>query len=202
MKILIFGDSNTYGGYQPKDEWIKYNEEDLWYYPLMKNNDVIVDGLCGRAINSEHEYKKGRNGMKALKEVLDKDDFDLIAIQLGTNDCKTFYGFSAEDICGQMENMINLINQRSGAKVLLLSPAQLIDLPINHKVYHDSYDKPLKLVPLYKNLAKKYSCYFVSAYGCEIGEDGEHLTLKGHKQLAKLIQNELAYQDCREDSLK
>ena len=67
MKIFIYGDSNTWGyvpninGYSKNAVAKRYNVTDIWWYPLTKTNDVKVNGLCGRAINNDNPWLKGRN---------------------------------------------------------------------------------------------------------------------------------------------
>jgi hypothetical protein len=55
---------------------------------LINNNYVDINGLCGRAINSENKWLKDRNATLDIENALKNKNYDLIFIQLGTNDCK------------------------------------------------------------------------------------------------------------------
>ena len=104
MNILIYGDSNAWGyvpninGYSKIAIPNKYDVKDIWWYPLLKDNSVIVDGLCGRAISNENPWLPGRNAMETIGDDLKLVDPDLIILQLGTNDLKSIYKMSALEI--------------------------------------------------------------------------------------------------------
>ena len=72
MKILCYGDSNTWGyipninGYSKDAVMQQYNEQDCWWYPLMQGHEVIVDGLCGRCISHENKWLKNRNASETI----------------------------------------------------------------------------------------------------------------------------------------
>ena len=67
MRILCYGDSNTWGyipninGYSKDAVMKQYDSPDCWWYPLTENNEVIIDGLCGRCIAHENKWLKNRN---------------------------------------------------------------------------------------------------------------------------------------------
>ena len=83
-KVLLYGDSNTWG-HNPVDcsklprTWGEVAQE------LLPECDITIDGECGRATL----WGEGpKHGIACFREryFVKKQDFDLIAIMLGTND--------------------------------------------------------------------------------------------------------------------
>jgi len=191
MKILCYGDSNTWGyipninGYSKDAVMKQYDARDCWWFPLMQGNEVIVDGLCGRCIAHENKWLKNRNAsITILNDLKNYNDLDLIIVQLGTNDCKSEYGDTAVEITQNLENLLKLIQSQTLAQIIIISPAIIQENnKITQKYYVGAQEKSTKLDSLYKNMAHKNNCSFISGKHLDIGEDGEHLTKNGHKQL-------------------
>jgi len=195
MKILCYGDSNTWG-YVPNPNGDSQNAivqryplEDCWWYPLTKKNEVVVKGLCGRCINHEDQNIPNSNAsLDIVKIIKHSGDLDLIIIQLGTNDCKAEYNCSAKEITKGMKDFIELIKTNSSAKILLLSPPKINDkTPIATRHYLGGTLKSEQMDNLFQNLAEDLNIEFISGLGVEIGEDGGHLTKKGHKNMSQKV---------------
>lgn len=194
MKILIYGDSNTWGyipninGYSSKAIPQQYPQEDIWWNILTKDHKVVVNGLCGRAINNEGLWQKGRNAYKTCEQDIKGINPDLIVLQLGTNDCKHAYGNTSTDIIIALVELIHKMEKFTGAKFVLISPSRLKPgNKITDKYYKDAEKKTEELDALYKKLANINGYGFVSGLDLETGEDSEHLTIKGHKILSEKI---------------
>lgn len=196
-RILCYGDSNTWGyvpnidGYSKNAIMQQYNEKDCWWYGLKQNNELFVDGLCGRCIAHEHKWHKNRNAMQTIMhDLANYTNLDLIIIQLGTNDCKSEYGDSPEQITRNLETLLKIIKEKTNAQIAIISPAIIHeDNKITQRYYVGAENKSKKLDSLYKSLAQKNNYIFVSGIGLEIGEDGEHLTKLGHQQLSQKVLN-------------
>lgn len=195
MKILCYGDSNTWGyvpnvdGYSKDAVMRQYDAQDCWWYPLMKDNDVIVDGLCGRCIAHENKWLKNRNAsLTIVDDIQNYKDLDLIIIQLGTNDCKSEYGDSVGDICDNLEKLLVCIKEQSNAGIIIISPSCIReDTKITQKYYIGALEKSITLNKGYQELADKIGCGFISGAKLEVGEDGEHLTKSGHRKLGEMV---------------
>lgn len=130
-RILCFGDSNTYG-YIP-DGTGRYSEDIRWTGRLQKKLSseaiIIEEGLCGRTTVFQDELRIGRRGVELLPVLLESHaPLDLVTVMLGTNDCKTVYGASAEVIGKGIEKIIGQIKSISPqTKILLISPIVLGD---------------------------------------------------------------------------
>lgn len=197
MRILCFGDSNTYG-YIP-DGSGRYSEDIRWTGLLQKKlaseATVIEEGLCGRTTVFQDELRAGRRGSEMLPILLESHyPLNLVTVMLGTNDCKTVYGASAEVIGKGVEQLINQIKQRAPqVKILLISPILLGD-----DVWKPEYDPEFnresvhvskKLKEVYRKIAEKHKCLFLAASDVTVpsATDQEHLDEKGHERLADAI---------------
>lgn len=200
--ILCFGDSNTYGLIPQING--RYSWDERWtgilnYKLGLDNYRIIEDGLCGRTTIFEDPLRDNRNGAKLLPAVLETNNgIDAIILMLGTNDCKTVYGATAEIIGKGIERLINIIKQYSmTSKILLVSP-----IHFGEKVWHNEYDPEFspnsivvnkRLANVYENIANKENILFLDAsiYAQPSNEDQEHLNAEGHKALAEAIYNKL-----------
>ena len=202
-QILCFGDSNTYG-YIPETKG-RYAFEERWTGILAKALDkqgyrVIEEGLCGRTTVFEDELRIGRRGADLLPVLLESHKpLDRVVLMLGTNDCKTVYGASAEVIGRGIEKLIKQVRAIDPeTKILLVSPIWLgegvweegFDPEFNEK----SVETSKKLKQIYQKIAKEYGCDFLAAsdYVGPSEADREHLSKKSHKILAEAIYGVLA----------
>ena len=197
-QILCFGDSNTYG-YIPETKG-RYEFEERWSGILSKKLEregyrIIEEGLVGRTTVFEDELRIGRRGADLLPVLLESHNpVEHVILMLGTNDCKTVYGASAEVIGKGIEKLLRQIeNADRRIKVLLISPIWLGD-----KVWEDGYDPEFneqsvetskRLKSVYEKIAKKHQCDFLAAsdYVSPSEADREHLSKESHKVLAEVI---------------
>ena len=89
MKILCFGDSNTFG-YIP-GRGGRYDRHTRWPGRLQEllgsAYQVIAEGLCGRTTAFDDVTEPGRSGLGRLREALGKNEpLALPIIVLGGND--------------------------------------------------------------------------------------------------------------------
>lgn len=201
--VLCYGDSNTYGqrsddvfkGRWPTDiRWTGQLQELLGdgYY-------VIEEGLSSRTTDLEYT-KPGYNGRTYLTPCLmSHNPIDVVVLMLGTNDCRTMYGQSENEITHAIEGLIDDIETHSpAARIVLVSPIHINDeAPQFNALYHRNYDhesvhKSAALGGLYSKLAKRRGLLFLDASGvAHAGTDGVHFDQVSHgpfaNSLAKLI---------------
>ena len=188
----VLGHNNTLA----YEAWPTYDLE------LTKDNEVYIDGVPGRCVAHENRWLKGRNAMETIADDLKQyKNIDLAFIQLGTNDCKSEYGDSAVDIAQNIEVLAEFIERHTGAKMVIISPAEIKEnSKITQRYYAGANEKSRELDACLMTLSTRKGFGFVSGLDCEIGEDGEHLTISGHGQLACKV-NELFAETAKENCL-
>ena len=201
-QLLCFGDSNTWGlipktgnRYSWGERWTSILQEKL------KDSEIRVleEGLCGRTTIYDDAYRKNRNGLESLSEILESSyPIDAAVIMLGTNDCKSYYNSNAYKIAKGMGLCVDeLLKYVSADKILVISPIFL-----GNEVWKEEYDPEFdinsvdiskKLFDEYKKVAKSKGTNVISAsdYVSPSDTDQEHLTREGHKILAEVIYNTL-----------
>ena len=197
-QIVCFGDSNTYG-YIPENgerypwgvRWTSLLNEKLGYGKY----HIEEEGLCGRTTIFEDPLRDNRNGSHMLPALLETHQHaDLIIVMLGTNDCKTVFGASADVIGKGITRLLDQIQEYAPrAKVLLMSPIYL-----GEKVWQEGYDQEFSresvivsrnLQPVYEKIAAERHISFLPAasyvHCCDA--DQEHLNAAGHKEFAEVV---------------
>ena len=98
MKILFFGDSNTWG-YDAKDASRQSHRFTQLIKQAFTEHEVIEEGLCGRTLSLDDPYDEDRNGAKMISMVLKTHaPVDVVFIMLGTNDAKRQFSTNAISI--------------------------------------------------------------------------------------------------------
>lgn len=181
MRILCFGDSNTYG-YDPRGCFgDRYGAEDRWPDLLAKHTgwEVINLGVNGREI-PRNPY--------ALRLLNEHAAADIFLVMLGTNDL--LQGASAKEAAALMETFLNglLPHCRS---ILLVAPPPMQRgawVPTDALV-----TESIHLAAEYKRLARKLNIPFVDTrhWNIELAFDGVHFTEEGHHTFAENLRKEL-----------
>lgn len=205
IRILCYGDSNTWG-FIPAGNHKRYKENERWPKILSKmlgkRFEVIEEGLSGRTLyyDNDSEPSEGKNGYLYLVPCLKTaDPIDLVILMLGTNELKTINKKTPEEIGEMLEEyyvktILNQVNRSNGTipKLLIMSPPLVMEEKPKCKEWNNfvgAYQKSVKLKDVYKRIAKKYKCYFISNEELSVGIDGIHLTKKSHKILATKLFN-------------
>ncbi len=207
-ELLAFGDSNTWGLVPGKDIKNRYPREKRWTGILekrLKNVRIEEEGLCGRTTVFEDRTRPGRNGSKILPTLLESHyPVDGVILMLGTNDCKSCYNATAEEIGRGIEKCLSEIEKFIDPQnILLISPIHLgedVCSPEKDPEFDRTSiwtSKALKRV--YRDIAKRRGTRFIAAsdYAAPSEVDDEHLSEEGHERLAEAIFEALA-EDKRE----
>lgn len=195
-KLLCFGDSNTYG-YRYYDRG-RFDENTRWTGILSKmleeyDIQVIEQGLNSRTTVFDYKDKPDKNGSKSLPHILKENyPIDYAIVMLGTNDCKTEFNATVNEIINGLDVIIGQIRLfDSRTKIILVCPVYINKTVLSHN-FSTSFDeksipKSIELEEKIRQLAEKNDCIFLSA--AKIADtsetDGIHLDEKGHKALAK-----------------
>ena len=177
MKILCFGDSNTYG-YDPRDVVSdRYGAEDRWVDLLAKQtgHEVINAGTNGREI-PRNPY--------ALRLLTKHAPVDIFLVMLGTNDL--LQGASAKEAATRMETFLNQLLPHC-KHILLVAPPPMKRgawVPTDALVAES-----IQLADEYRLLAQKLNSPFVATrhWNIELTFDGVHFTEAGHQVFANQL---------------
>ena len=182
MRIVCFGDSNTYG-FDPRSYLgDRYPARDRWVDCLAKQTgwEVINAGTNGAGVP--------RNPW-ALRLISEHGPVELFLVMLGTNDL--LQGASAGQTAAYMEAFLNWLRPRCKS-ILLVAPP-----PMKRGVWVPSdalVEESILLVREYQALAQRLHIRFADTRGwnVQLTYDGVHFSEEGHhtfaSQLKKLLE--------------
>ena len=197
IKILCYGDSNTWG-YIPGTDHQRFSKEERWTGVLQRmlgdKFEIIEEGLNSRTLISvdKRKDKEGRSGAEYLLPCLDTHDpIDLVIIMLGTNELKTEYYRNPKEI-GEIfvEIFVKKIISRKSVcrnttpKLLIITPPLITK---ENPKFIGGKEKSEKLNDIYEDIAIRNECEFMGNEDWEVGEDGVHLSRDGHRILASKL---------------
>lgn len=206
IKIVCYGDSNTYG-FDPRGG--RYDKCHRFPGVVQKilgdKVEVVNAGFPGRTlrtvINSRYY---GNDGDLFSANLLGLSPFDWLIVMLGSNDCIRID--SPEEIAENMDTLLNKATNpmfwREKAQILLLSPPEILPGSEPAEDYLSGYSDALvssslndyakksrALAPLYEKLAQKHSIYYMNAapYAKAGRVDHIHLTEDSQVSLGKAV---------------
>jgi lysophospholipase L1-like esterase len=194
-RILAYGDSNTWGqmAYDGRYEEIKQ-----WCNMLEQPNvdrRVVQEGLCARVAGAYETKFPVLNGQTPFEAIfLSALPLDAVIIALGTNDLKSRYKRTAEDIVNDLlwyRDKIEGIKdtmKSDNIKVIYFAPANFTD----NKDYFDAEESlRLEVIKLLQEKAENV----VVANNLLMSEDGVHYSEEAHSEVAKILDKKLKEHD-------
>ena len=196
-QILAFGDSNTWGLIPGTGE--RYPEYIRWTGILRKaaapyGYRILEDGVCGRTTVFQDPSRSGRRGLDAIDRYRETEGLSAVILMLGTNDCKTVFRASPEQIgCGMEQCLVRFEKLLPPEKILVVSPL-LLGKEVWKPEKDPAFDKQsvrtcAALKSVYQEIAERRGCAFLAASdhaeACHVDE--EHLNAEGHERLAAAI---------------
>lgn len=198
--VLIFGDSNTWG-WNPNNtlDNIQRFGKDVRWAGLIENllgddYNIVAEGLNGRTTVWDDPIEEYRCGKHHLVPMLDTHSpLDLVVIFLGTNDLKSRYSLTAEDVAFGAGLLVQKTIAHLGAsiKVLLVCPPPIGPLKrgIFTEMFKGGYETSLELGKYFEGVAKASNVEFI-----DLGKhvetshvDSIHLDAENHKKLADVM---------------
>lgn len=177
MRILCFGDSNTYG-YDPRGYFgDRYEARDRWVDLLAKQTgwEVINLGTNGREIPRD-SY--------ALRLLNQYAPVDVFMVMLGTNDL--LQGASASVAASRMAAFLNQLLPHCKCILLVAPPPMKCGAWV---LTDELVTQSIQLAEEYRLLAQKLNIPFADTrdWNIELTFDGVHFTEDGHHSFAARI---------------
>jgi len=186
MKLLCYGDSNTFG-YDPRGPIPgRYDADHRWCDLLAKSTGwtVINEGGNGRKV-PEPQW-----GYPVIKRAMsDHAPVDMVCIMLGTNDILMSYRMDVTAIVERMDALLAFLQTGwPDTKLVLITPPPL-DIP----EFPESEEKLQNLIDEYEQLAQKRDISFINnhSWNIPLAYDGAHFTEMGHQVFADALRKEL-----------
>lgn len=203
--VLCFGDSLTWG-FNPADR-SRYGHAIRWTRRMQNELGadfyVVEDGLNGRTTVYEDPVMGDKNGLAHLKTALKAHmPIHVLILMLGTNNLKTRFGLSAEEIAMSLTLHLDLaVKSDCGPngdppKILLMSPPPLgpmAGMPFEAQFSDRSVFESHRLAQQYKLKAEEFGVAFfdtgtlVSASAV----DAVHLDAQPQAMLAEAVAEEI-----------
>lgn len=201
--ILCYGDSNTWGmvpmtsligatRHAWTDRWPSVMQEKLGESVI-----IIAEGLNGRTtvfddpIDGAH-----KNGRTHLLPCLESHaPLDLVIIMLGTNDLKTRFNLSPNDIAAGAGKLIQMVSAdirgQNGIRheVLLVCPPRIGPLSLLADVFAGASEKSRQLDKHYRDVARVLGCHYLNAaeHATASETDGIHLDARQQRVLGSAV---------------
>jgi len=169
MKVICFGDSNTYG-YDPRP-WFggRYDADNRWVDILAAETGWTVCNM-------------GQNGREIPATApIFPEDTDLLIVMLGTNDL--LQGRSPEQAAGKLEHFLSGLSL-GRRKILLIAPPPVKSgawVP-DQQLIDDSHNYARFCQALAEQLGIPFAD--AGAWDIPLTYDGVHFTEQGHKAFA------------------
>jgi lysophospholipase L1-like esterase len=183
-RVLIYGDSNTWGKTPIAGSRYPINERWTGIVQTMLGDkfDVIEQGLVGRAagnIDKSNPYKNGHEHF--LSSILPQYPFDILVIALGTNDLSTEFSRTPEQILADLAEYTEIIRENKiNCKLIYITPFTFY-LPI---ICDQAKEKVAELAKLFT--VTDFDYLDMSKFEPK-GTDRVHFTKEDHAMYAKLV---------------
>jgi len=199
IKILVFGDSNTWG-YKPVSGK-RYKLEFRWTFLLQRkinlfneNFRVIADGLNGRCLVGQPFSwisKINLEGASQIKAFTDQfNNYDVLIIALGTNDLLSDLNpiIDGKALANHLELFNQNIDYKENVKKIFITPHNLIS-----EAMHLSNETIQKT---YRDFCSKHNYTLIEAQDIippneNDGGDGIHFSIVNHNDLATRVYREI-----------
>ncbi|MDO4315856.1 MAG: GNAT family N-acetyltransferase [Oscillospiraceae bacterium] len=186
MKLLCFGDSNTYG-YDPRSCFGgRYPAEVRWTDVLAQSTgwEVLNAGQNGREIP-----RRAGELAQADRLLADCGPMDALAVMLGSNDLLQSPAMTAGTVAERMSAFLRRVLERCPPETVLLAappPMRLGTWVTEERLLRESAG----LADAYAALAGEMGLRFADAgqWGVELVFDGVHFSPAGHRAFAAGIQ--------------
>lgn len=200
MRILCYGDSNTWG-YNPANRQRFLYRWSKVLAKLLPEAEIIEEGLNSRTLNHDDPERYGRNGEKTLAIILESQQpLDLVIMMLGSNDLKAIYKPSESQIKAGLRANLQLLcdphlcDRYPLPQVIVVAPCPLAAGILTTAKWRDQYNEAgyalsLSLAKITEAIAKEFAVAYLNAgdYVQSSEIDSVHLDERNHALLAQAI---------------
>jgi lysophospholipase L1-like esterase len=198
--ILCYGDSNTHGADPVMLD--RFPRDVRWpgvlAAALAGVAHVVEEGLNGRTTVWDDPFMDFRNGKPYLLPCLRSHaPVDVLVLMLGTNDLKSIFGRSAQEITAGAGALVDIaVASATGPDgtapaVLLVAPPRLGETTDRSELwgFGEARAKASDLSRLYRNMALLKEVAFLDGAALVAGDpaDGVHLNAADHAILARAV---------------
>ncbi len=189
-KLVLYGDSNTYG-YDPRGFMgMRYPEDVRWAslieQKLQGKYEVINEGMNGRPLP---DIKWDGQFIDRVVSGLSEDD--ILIMMLGTNDILLTDRPDSEVAIKKMENILSYTKLTQGSFEFIVIAPVYIGLPDGEMSRY--YDESVKMNEEFGNLCVEKNVRFTDAgkWNIPLAYDLAHFSEEGHKIFAEKLMEEL-----------
>ena len=182
-KLILFGDSNTYG-YDPRGFLGgRYPEDVLWTThvkeALKDSYEIVEEGMNGRMLP-----ELGYGLFTTVIQGLSRED--VFVMMLGTNDILLTNHPNVDATLQRLDSILSYVSKNCLATFILVAPPYINAIDQEMQLYHDC---SVEMNEGYKKLAKAHNIKAIDAgsWNIEMGYDGFHFSIEGHKHFAKSL---------------
>jgi lysophospholipase L1-like esterase len=194
--IITIGDSN---GAIPEG-WVTQLRT------LMPKDRIVNFSVSGNTIGFDNLDRPQLNTLKNIDNYLKSaqdsaTSIDYVIFLLGTNDCKACFDKQNDEVSKNLEKLILKVKAypfKKQPEIVVVSPPPYGPDSVLIAKYAGSPARVKKLIPLFKQVAKKQKCPFIDIYKplapvfMNYSKDGVHLSAKGQMIIAKAIANKIS----------
>ena len=187
-KLILFGDSNTYG-YDPRGFLGgRYPEEVRWTThvkeALKDSYEIVEEGMNGRMLP-----ELGYGLFTTVIQGLSRED--VFVMMLGTNDILLTKHPNVDATLQRLDSILSYVSKNCLATFILIAPPYISALDQEMQLYHDC---SVEMNEGYMKLAKAHNIKAIDAgsWNIEMGYDGVHFSIEGHKKFSEFLLKSLA----------
>lgn len=194
MTILVFGDGNSHGTRSATRPGLPERHPSAARWPEVMGRalgeTVICEGQPGRTtVHDDPVEGAHKNGLRVLPALLDSHrPLDLVAVMLGTNDCKARFGLRGWDIAaatGRLARLVRASDAGPGGAapdVILVAPVPIEEAGCLAETFQGARARSRAIAPALMEEAERLGCGFFDAGrvaavdpldGVHLGEEGQ-----------------------------
>lgn len=188
-KLILFGDSNTYG-YDPRGFMGgRYPKEARWTTKvsnaLAESYEVIEEGMNGRQLPRVQDAFF----TNTLNQMTEEDVF---VMMLGTNDILLTYNPNVAQTVDKLEQIFRYVKEHVKCRFIYIAPPYIEAVDPDM----DEYNKAsISMNQEFMELAEKYDieAYDTAEWNISMGYDGVHFSVEGHDRFATMFLREVGW---------